>query len=52
MTIIYNPKQDGWRKKIDEYSITGDKLDQITQNVGQQAFRIGFSSTIRAPGSK
>ena len=39
-------------KKIDEYSIAGDKLDQITQNVGQQAFRIGLSNAIGTAGSK
>lgn len=44
--LYNNPKQDGWAKKLDEYSIFGDKIDQINQSLGQQAFRIGLSKAL------
>ena len=45
-----NPKENGWAKKVDEYSIFGNKVDQIVQSVGQQAFRIGLQKAVGSTG--
>ena len=43
-------KDNGWLKQLDEWSIFGNKMDQITQSVGQQAFRIGLQEAVGATG--
>lgn len=49
---MYNqPKENGWAKKLDEYSISGNALDNIIQSVGQQAFRVGLQGAVGMTGA-
>ena len=48
---MYNNPKQGWSKKVDDYSLFGDSLDQISQSVGQQAFRIGLQNAMGSAGA-